>query len=190
MCKRKNVFISRKKICFMPSAYYTGSVTGSITGTVSGTCTILIPNPPQCPSLPSRILTFRSRRAKFNPFPPEPFASMIDVITAGQFMESAIHASDVNSTLSALTSAQQQLTNARSYFQTALSYACSQPLPRITESVYTDLINYSNYLICKIQEFINALPSVSNLQSFQAQVLYPFQGMIGKLFQALLELLD
>jgi len=105
-------------------------------------------------------------------------------------MEAAIHASDANSTLSALTSAQQQLTNARSYFQTALSYACSQPLPRITENVYTDLINYSNYLICQIQEFINTLPSISNLQSFQAQVLYPFQGMIGKLFQALLELLD
>ena len=172
------------------SSSYTGSVTGSIMGSITGTCTPLTPIQPQCPSLPSRILTFRSRRAKFNPFPPEPFASMIDVITAGQYMEAAIHASDANSTLSALTSAQQQLTNARSYFQTALSYACSQPLPRITESVYTDLINYSNYLICQIQEFINALPSVSNLQSFQTQVLYPFQGMIGRLFQALLKLLD
>jgi len=115
---------------------------------------------------------------------------MIDVITAGQYMEAAIHASDANSTLSALTSAQQQLTNARSYFPDCPLIRVFPTLPRITENVFTDLINYSNYLICKIQEFINALPSVSNLQSFQAQVLYPFQGMIGRLFQALLKLLD
>lgn len=101
---------------------------------------------------------------------PEPFASMIDIITAAQYLEKAIHDSSIPIMLSHLNSVTTNLSYARDYFQGINDTA----------------------MVNRIQSVINAVEGLkttanklkkSQLTTFQKVTLYGFQGVIGALYQ-------
>jgi hypothetical protein len=100
--------------------------------------------------------------------PPEPFASMIDVLTAAQKVEDAIHAEDKSET-------EKYLKEAKAFLQYAHAYLETYHSPE-AETV-TKVINQLNELISETSN----IPSVK-LGTFQQQELYAFQGVLSSLY--------
>lgn len=101
---------------------------------------------------------------------PEPFASMIDIITAAQYLEKAIHDPTIPMMMSHLNRVTTNLSYARDYFQGI----------------------HDMTMVNRIQSVINAVEGFkstantlkkSQLTNFQKVTLYGFQGVIGALYQ-------
>jgi hypothetical protein len=106
--------------------------------------------------------------------PPEPFASMIDVLTAAQQVENAIHANDKSET-------EKYLREAKTFLQYAHAYLETYQSPD-AETV-TKVIDQLNELISKT----NNIPS-AKLGTFQQQELYAFQGVLSSLYSKITSL--
>lgn len=100
--------------------------------------------------------------------PPEPFASMIDVLTAAQEMEKAIHAKNKNST-------EKYLRRAKTYLQYAHDYLETYHSPEA--ATVSQVINQLNELISQTGN----IPS-AKLGTFQQQEIYGFQGVLSALY--------
>jgi hypothetical protein len=106
---------------------------------------------------------------------PEPFASKIDLITAGQYMETAIHSPDVATTRQAINNAITYIQYARNYWLTAMGthQFCNNTLRSLRD---------------QSQSFINQLQSISvgltstNLKSQQENNLYNQMGTLGAIY--------
>lgn len=101
-------------------------------------------------------------------FEPEPYASSIDVLTASQEVEKAIHSPNRTSTVKYLNSAMTWLQHAYDYFSTAKLYAYQSR----TEQVMTLLNN-----------IITRVKSASNLSAFQNNVIYGYMGVLSSLYK-------
>jgi len=104
---------------------------------------------------------------------PEPFASLTDISVAGQLMELAIHADSASDTRRYILEAKDWLGHARTYFDTGGYSALSAD----TASAMSQLDSL-------------ALQSLStqDLAAFQSQILYDFQGVLGRLWAETLKL--
>lgn len=101
---------------------------------------------------------------------PEPFASLIDVITASQSLEVAIHAKGRGDTLAALNNAQKYLDFAKHYFETA-------NIPTMVARVQ-NVITELDTLIQKTKQ-----TSSNQFSKFQEQTLYGFMGVLAALYR-------
>lgn len=109
--------------------------------------------------------------SQFNGIPcnePEPYASLVDVTTASQFVENAIHAPDVATATNQLNMAMTWLQHAYNYFVTAQMPAFQAR----TQQVMNVLAN-----------IINQLQTTSNLKMFQDNVMYGFMGVLAALYK-------
>jgi hypothetical protein len=106
---------------------------------------------------------------------PEPFASLVDVLAASQYIEKAIHDSSVATTLVHLNKASQNLGYAQKYFETINNTTMANNIGNVINGLHT-LINKVS-AITPSKSSINK--NLSKIQSFQ---LYAFQGVLGKLY--------
>jgi cephalosporin-C deacetylase-like acetyl esterase len=119
------------------------------------------------------------------PNPPEPFASLVDEMWAGKKVEDAIHDPDADQTVRDLDEAQSWLEHAISYFDTgkssggAFAYAYSA-LYNNAVSVHASLVMLSR---------VARQLSGTNLEKFQQDEIYGFQGRLGQLYSETLRLL-
>jgi len=109
---------------------------------------------------------------------PEPFASMVDIITAAQYIEAAIHASSGEEASKDLQLASDQMLHAKAYFDTASS------INNLYKIVYSRLSAQAGSLS---QELITMSNNVKNMEgtqlaNYQAGTIYPFQGKVRLLY--------
>jgi len=105
---------------------------------------------------------------------PEPFASLIDVMTASMYLEKAIHdkgMTAVPAVVMHLDKVKQFLGYAEKYFQAAGA-----------TSMVTKVKNVITALDGLIMKVNSKNFKTSQLSKFQSQILYPFQGVLGKLY--------
>ncbi len=110
---------------------------------------------------------------QFNNLPcnqPEPFASLVDVITAAQILENAIHAPNSATTAAYLVNVSQNIKYAHDYVTSA----------NLTELITrtTNIINYINQTLIPQANATNS----STLSTFQKNTLYGFQGVLSRLY--------
>ena len=104
---------------------------------------------------------------KFKVDVPEPYASLVDILTSSQYLELAIHAKDKNTTVQNLNSAILYLKYAQSYFKT-----------------YNDkkMVVYLQSVINQLTKIKDNVPE-QNLSDYQSKVIYMFQGNMSSLYR-------
>lgn len=107
---------------------------------------------------------------------PEPFASTIDIITAAQNMEEAIHAKDKAETKKYLKQAKTQLEHARAYLEAGIN----------SGGDYTTQLENTIAAITILDGLIRQTGEVSstNLPTFQQNDLYNYQGVLSSLYKS------
>lgn len=117
--------------------------------------------------------TYRNTR-----YPPEPFASLTDIMQAGVEIENGIHASNVTDTINALNAANNWLNHAKGYFQIGIQAGDSayQPLYSLVEAAMKSLTQLKDGV------------TSSNLSSYQTQHIYAYQATLGYLYNRVQQL--
>lgn len=97
---------------------------------------------------------------------PEPFASMVDILTAAQYVEKAIHSANVTEVQTNMHSALQYLGYASAYLHTA--------------GLYNEELAVNNVIQC----YNNLMTHISTmaLATFQTQVLYNSMANLHALY--------
>lgn len=101
---------------------------------------------------------------------PEPYASSIDIITASQKIEEAIHASNIKEMQNYMNQAKKYLQYAQNYFKTA---------------GLADMVDYAGRVIDTL-DTLGAESTVlrrKNLQQFQEQRLYGYMGILSAFYK-------
>jgi len=106
-----------------------------------------------------------------HPLRPEPFASHVDVLTAAQYIERAIHARTAHAAAYWLRRARAQVLHARDYWRTA-----GQPT----------LAAWSDEVAARLGGLAATASGLrpAGLAGWQSGVLYPFQGYMATLDRA------
>ncbi len=108
-------------------------------------------------------------------YPPEPFASKVDVNWAGKLVEDAIHAGSG-------PEASQDLVEAASWVQHAADYfRAGAALGGADAPAYASLNQEALKAKASMLQLANMASSLSGpqLKKFQQAILYPFQGVLG-----------
>lgn len=98
----------------------------------------------------------------------EPYASLVDIITASQLVENVIHAPDV-------ATATNQLRIAMTWLQHAYNYFVTARMPHYQAR--------TQQTINTLNSIINQLQTTSNLNTFQNNVIYGFMGVLSALYK-------
>jgi hypothetical protein len=110
-------------------------------------------------------------RRKFNSLmcmPPEPYASMVDILTASQYMEYAIHDKTTATTIDHLNQVVEWLTHARDYF---------------AKIDAQNMVMRLNKTIKYIEEKFIAEVKTPNVDLTKIKgKMYKFMGVLGKLY--------
>jgi hypothetical protein len=106
---------------------------------------------------------------------PEPWASMVDIITASQALEVAIHANTYRELQTALSEANKQLGYAKNYLSDA---AKAYP---VQSQTYLSLANATNQAMIQLDQIAMGVPR-NNFSSYQSGTIYAFQGTMSSLY--------
>lgn len=116
----------------------------------------------------------------YSQYPPEPFASLTDIMQAGVEVENAIHATTVADTIKALNSANNWLDHAKGYFQIGIQAGYSS---------YRSLLSLVIAAMNGLTQLKNGVTS-SNLSSYQTQHIYAYQATLGYLYNRVQQLVS
>jgi hypothetical protein len=114
-------------------------------------------------------------------YPPEPFASSVDVLQAATEVENAIHASNSGQAVNALDRAISWLSHAKAYFELGISEGKTnyQPFLQLADAAITDLDG--------IKQHVSSLSGTA-LTTYQNETIYDYQAYLGYLYAKLLKL--
>lgn len=105
---------------------------------------------------------------------PEPWASFVDIITASQKLEDAIHAKSYEKIQSYLRKVDKYLKYAQDYFIEG-----SQIYPDLQEG-YENLVNQVTSARGTLENLAKKVPK-ENFSQYQKTNLYDYQGVLGNL---------
>jgi hypothetical protein len=119
-------------------------------------------------------------------YPPESFASAIDIEEAGKLMEDAIHAPSGEEAASKIEEAIPWLSHARDYFRTGAAQG------GIYAPLFASLQKQSEDATLKMKGLAEEVRTLEGreLKDFQEVNLYSFQGVLGHLDAQVRRLLE
>ena len=110
---------------------------------------------------------------------PEPWASAVNVITASQYLESAIHANNCKHVKQYLCKAIKHLVYAKKYLSLAANTYSGQ-----SQQQYCYLADQVGIAIGQLKHIKDNIPN-KHLKEYQSTVIYNFQGTLSSLYQQL-----
>jgi hypothetical protein len=108
---------------------------------------------------------------------PEPWASTVDIITASQYVEEAIHACDCKRTERNLSHAYKYLKYAHVYLESASTIYSAQ------SAVYQNLALQLITAMSELKHIKKHIPKSKHLKQYQQSVIYNYQGVLSSLYK-------
>jgi len=123
-------------------------------------------------------VTKKVKPIEFKPLQPNPWASLVDIITASQYIEFAIHSTQVSEVQKNINTSKKWLCHALVYLQSAID---SHLQPVTSYRTLQGNIQYALNVITMVEKDLSQITSTSELNKFLTTKLYSVQGYMGYL---------